>query len=193
MIKHPGTRMTSLLLACWLTLSAATAVAAPFADVSLEATPVPAQLRIDVGFSPDGDAQRRVLGLIGAARQSIHLAGYAFTSRPVVAALLAAQRRGVEVALVVDDKSSRQSAGYAALTQLADAGIAVRTNDVYAIHHDKYIVVDGRHVETGSFNYTDSAARRNSENVLIVWNDPALAQQYLQHWQSRWRAGRPYR
>ena len=40
-------------------------------------------------------------------------------------------------------------------------------------------MVDGRHVETGSFNFTVSAAKRNSENVLVLWNNPTLANRYI--------------
>lgn len=34
--------------------------------------------------------------------------------------------------------------------------------------HDKVIIADGRNIEVGSFNYTRSADRVNSENVLVV-------------------------
>ncbi|MGP8847328.1 phospholipase D family protein, partial [Enterobacter hormaechei] len=44
-------------------------------------------------------------------------------------------------------------------------------------------------VEAGSFNYTRSAASRNSENVLVINEVPEVAQTYLQHWQSRWDGG----
>jgi hypothetical protein len=50
-------------------------------------------------------------------------------------------------------------------------------------------LVDGRTVETGSFNYTLGAARSNSENELVVWNDPQVAARHLEHWQSRWAQG----
>ena len=55
--------------------------------------------------------------------------------------------------------------------------------------HDKVIIVDNHTVEAGSFNYTRSAASRNSENVLVINEVPEVAQTYLQHWQSRWDGG----
>ncbi|HGT4223360.1 TPA: phospholipase D family protein, partial [Klebsiella michiganensis] len=36
---------------------------------------------------------------------------------------------------------------------------------------------------------TRAAERVNSENVLVVWDVPVVAQRYLQHWQSRWNGG----
>jgi len=49
--------------------------------------------------------------------------------------------------------------------------------------------VDGTTTETGSFNYSQAAAKSNSENVLVVWNDRAAAAQYQAHWDSRWTKG----
>jgi len=59
--------------------------------------------------------------------------------------------------------------------------------------HDKFIVTEGRTVETGSFNYTRAGGRRNSENALVIGDMPEFADRNLQHWQSRWDAGTPYR
>lgn len=144
---------------------------------------------IDVGFSPEGSAQQLVLRTLDSARESIRLMGYSFTSPEVVRALIAARRRGVDVRVVVDDKGNRSKASLAALNVLANAGIPLRTNRQYKIMHDKVIVTDGQNVETGSFNYTRSAAESNSENALVVRGVPALAQTYLAHWQSRWDGG----
>lgn len=153
----------------------------------------PATQSVESAFSPDGGAEALVLKAIGAARTSIRVAAYSFTSPPVTRALLAAKRRGVNVAVVVDDKGNRAKSSKQALNLLVNAGIPTRTIDAYAIHHDKYLVIDAEHVETGSFNYSASAASRNSENVVVVWNNPQLASRYLAHWQSRFDQGTPYR
>jgi len=64
-----------------------------------------------------------------------------------------------------------------------------RADGRYAIHHDKYIVSDGRTVQTGSFNYSTAAAKANSENVIVVRDNPELAARYTRHWESRWGQG----
>ena len=69
------------------------------------------------------------------------------------------------------------------------ADIPTRVISTYAIHHDKYIVVDGQHTQTGSFNYSQAAAGSNSENVLVVWSNTTVAATYLAHWDSRWTKG----
>jgi phosphatidylserine/phosphatidylglycerophosphate/cardiolipin synthase-like enzyme len=152
---------------------------------------------IEVGFSPEGSAEQLVEKAIASAHHSIRLAAYSFTSPAVVRGLVAAKHRGVDVAVVVDEKNNlredRSGKGRAALNLLVNAGIPTRTISVYPIHHDKLILVDGETVETGSFNFSEAAARRNSENAIVIWNNPALAKAYLDHWQSRWAQGVDYR
>lgn len=143
------------------------------------------EIQIENAFSPGVGAESLVLRLIDSAKSTIRLAAYSFTSPKIVYALLSAKHRGVDVRLVVDDKGNRSRSSISAINILLGADIPVRANSKYAIHHDKYIVVDEMHVQTGSFNYSQAAAKSNSENVLVVWFDRTLAKSYLQHWHSR--------
>lgn len=153
----------------------------------------PASARIESGFSPEGSAERLILKVINTSQKSIRLAAYSFTSPKVVRALADARKRGVDVRVVVDEKGTSSKSGIAALNLLVNAGIAVRTNAKYAIHHDKYIVSDGLHVQTGSYNYSQAASASNSENVMVVWHNTELAVSYLRHWQIRFDEGAQYR
>jgi len=149
----------------------------------------PSGPEVDCAFSPDGGGELLVLRVINSSQRSIRLAAYSFTSPAVVKALLMAKKRGVDVRVVVDEKGNRGKASVAALNLLVNAGIPTRAISVYAIHHDKYIVADERHVQNGSFNYSKAAAKSNSENVVVIWNNPTLADSFLKHWQSRWEQG----
>lgn len=151
---------------------------------------------IEAGFSPEGTAQQLVLKIINTARLEIRLMGYSFTSPEIVRSLIKAKRRGVDVKVVLDWKTNtgnNSKANKAAMNLLTGAGIPVRTVSVYKILHDKVIVTDGRNTEVGSFNYSRAADRSNSENVLVVWDDPVLARRYLNHWTSRWAQGTDWR
>lgn len=152
---------------------------------------------IEYAFSPREGAEKLVLKVIGSARSEIRMMTYSLTSSPVVEALIAARRRGVDVAIVSDYKNNvvddRSGKPRAALSALVNAGCRVRTISVYPIHHDKVIVADQETVETGSFNYSDAAANKNSENVMVVWKNPDLARGYLAHWQDRFNKGEDYR
>jgi len=50
----------------------------------------------------------------------------------------------------------------------------------------KVIIVDGRTVEQGSFNYTRAAEESNAENVLVRSNNAKLAEVYLRDWRRHW-------
>lgn len=157
---------------------------------------VPATGTVEVAFSPDEGSENLVLKVIASAHHDIRMLSYSFTSAPVARALLDARKRGVDIKIVADQKNNtsedRSGKARAALSLLAEAGADVRLISVYAIHHDKVLVADGETVELGSFNYSDAAAHRNSENVLVNWKNPQLAKVYLEHFARNYRQATPY-
>jgi phosphatidylserine/phosphatidylglycerophosphate/cardiolipin synthase-like enzyme len=173
---------------------ALTFVACASASPSI-AMEIPKTSLAEVGFSPDGSAWSLVIRTIDSAHQSIRLAAYSFTASFVVEALLAAKKRGVDVSILVDFKDNvvDDKSGHArpALDALVNAGISVRSISAYRKQHNKFMVVDGKHVETGSFNYAESA-RENAENVLVLLNFPELAGTYSANWQTIFDQGQPY-
>lgn len=175
---------TLCLLACIL--------AAP----STRAAELPAAGALEVGFSPDGSAQALVLKVIDSARKELRVLAYNVTSVSVARALIRAKKRGVDVRLVVDHRlnveEDRKGKSRAALSALVNAGVDVRTTQAFLAHHDKVIVADRETVELGSYNFTEAAAKRNSENVLVNWRNPALARAYLAHFERNRAASVPY-
>ncbi|EGU4502704.1 phospholipase D family protein [Salmonella enterica] len=148
---------------------------------------------IQVGFSPEGTAQQVVLNAINQSQQSIRMMAYSFTSPVIVKALINARKRGVDVKVVVDEKGNRGKASVAAMNLLVNAGIPVRTVSKFKILHDKIIISDKNSVETGSYNFSQSANSANSENAILIQDVPELAKQYIQHWQSRWQVGHDWK
>lgn len=193
MTQLPSSRHAAFATArsAFLCVAFAAAASASFAQAAAVEAP-----SVQVAFSPDAGAETLVLRSIESAHASIRLAAYSFTAPRVVKALVDAKRRGVDVAVVVDMKNNlsddRSGKSRAALNLLVNAGIPTRTISAYAIFHDKFAVIDGKTVETGSFNYSEAAAHRNSENVIVIWNSPPVAAQYLEHWTDRWNKGVAY-
>lgn len=175
-------RYRTPLLGFLLPLAATAALLVP-AHGRAQPAPEPAAPAYAAAFTP-GQALPLVLDTIHAARSTVFLAAYSFTSRPVATALRDAMRRGVKVYAVVDAGESAK--GYSAAQFLANERVPVRTNARYVLQHNKFMVVDGSIVQTGSFNYTASAATRNAENVLVVRHAPALAAQYASEWRRLW-------
>ncbi|AOY02287.1 hypothetical protein BJP62_09335 [Jeongeupia sp. USM3] len=146
--------------------------------------------RYEVGFSPGSCAECIVFDTINGAQHSLRVAAYMFTHRGLADALIAAHRRGVDVRVVADAREARQAESR--LHALAGAGIPVRLNGRFAIHHHKFIVADDNTVETGSFNYTQAATRNNAENALRLVDVPTLAARYTAAWQASWDESQPY-
>lgn len=132
------------------------------------------------GFSPGENAQGLILNSIYKSGNTIDIAAYSFTSKPIVLALLEAKKRGVKVRIVADFKAN---AKYTEVNFLKNAGVDVRLNKKYALMHNKFMVIDGIDVQTGSFNYTSSAYLRNAENVIVIKDNHKLAEAYEKEFQ----------
>jgi phosphatidylserine/phosphatidylglycerophosphate/cardiolipin synthase-like enzyme len=137
---------------------------------------------VETAFSPQQGATDLIVRTIGEAKQSVYVAAYFFTSTPIADALVAAHARGVDVKLVMDghQRSLR------VIDYLNRNGIATRRNNRYAIMHDKFIIVDGKTLETGSFNFTRAAEYENAENVLVVRDSPNVIGGYARQWNRLW-------
>jgi phosphatidylserine/phosphatidylglycerophosphate/cardiolipin synthase-like enzyme len=159
-----------------------------FSAVTPATERLPPDAAFDVGFSPRAGALDVVLKGIASAKDSILVATFSFTSKPISTALLDAHRRGVRVQ-VVADTGGNSSSNYTAVTFLANNGVQVRLNGLYAIFHHKFMVIDGLHVQTGSFNYSAAANSRNAENVIMLWNVKPLADRYTAEWKRLWDEG----
>jgi phosphatidylserine/phosphatidylglycerophosphate/cardiolipin synthase-like enzyme len=158
-------------------------------SLAFASNPINAGASFDVGFSPDGTSLPLVLQGINNAKKSIHVAAYSFTSKPIAEALVKANKRGIEVKVVADQKSN--SGKYSATTYLANNGVPVRLDGNYAIFHHKFMVIDGSNLETGSFNYSAAAVKSNAENVLLLTNVTALASTYDKEWLKLWNEAQP--
>lgn len=142
---------------------------------------------INYGFSPKGESLNLILQTINNAKTSIHVAAYAFTSKAISQALINKHNENIDVEVVADYKASHDHSSK--LQLLRDNGINVRTNNHYSILHDKFMIIDDKTLQTGSFNYSMSAAKRNAENVIVLSNCKDLAYQYNKEWLKLYEEG----
>lgn len=163
---------------------------------NISAIPVQAHGQIEVAFSPNFGAEELVIRVADSAKKDLRIMAYAFTSSKMTSALIRAAKRGVNVYLLADEKQNLGEGagpkGRAALSALSLAGVHVRVVGAYAIFHDKVQIADGRSVMTGSFNFSDAAAKRNSENVIVHWDNPELASAYADHFSRNWKLSKAF-
>ena len=126
---------------------------------------------------------------IREARESVLVQAYSFTSEPIARALAEAHRRGVAVEVILD--KSQRTERHSSAGMLAMAGIPLDIDAAHAIAHNKVMVIDGRVVLTGSFNFTRAAEERNAENLVVI-RDPETAARYAANWRVHRAHSAPY-
>lgn len=107
------------------------------------------------------------------ARESIDVAVLEFNLYSLRDALVAAHKRGVRVRMVIDS----DSIGDPEVRELAAAGIPVLGDRREGLMHNKFSIIDGQEVWTGSMNYTASDTYRNNNNLIRI-RSSRLAQDY---------------
>jgi hypothetical protein len=109
-----------------------------------------------------------LLSLIKGATASIDVALYGLNRQSVINALVAAHIRGVMVRVVGDD----------GVTVISDTSAS-------KIQHNKFLVVDGQIVWTGSTNFTDTGLTLNANNTIVI-TDTVLAGAYTAEFEEMW-------
>jgi phosphatidylserine/phosphatidylglycerophosphate/cardiolipin synthase-like enzyme len=146
-------------------------------------------LTCDVYFSPHGGAELALSQALDEAKSIVLVQAYSFTSVPLADALVRAQKRRVTVQVLLDRSQIAQK--YSVAEVLVKAGISIKIDAAHAIAHNKIMIIDGKTVITGSFNFTKAAEERNAENLLII-HSQQLADQYVRNWQFHQRHSELY-
>ena len=148
-------------------LTASLLAAAFFSGCIEQVSPGPsAPANVDVFFCPADRCEDRAVNAIANSKESVDVAIYSFTSKELYAELLNAQRRGVKVRLVADYVQSKMPSSVVPF--LDGNGIESRIYAKSVTLHDKFAIIDGSLVLTGSYNWTTNADERNPENLVSI-------------------------
>ena len=135
---------------------------------------------------PGAEILPMVLGAVAAARRTLDVAMYTLTDADVVAAMEAAQARGVSVRVLLDP-SERPSDPSA--SSLRAHGVTVRLyRSTGEKLHAKAAIVDGSTVVIGSANWTVSGFQHNHELDVAIPASPPVATSFEEQYQSDWTA-----
>ena len=147
---------------------------------------IPARGTVQVAFSPWDDAESLLLDTLARAQREILVQAYLLTSRPIAAGLIAARERGLVVSVLADARQHAENTS-SLLGALADKGISVWLETRYRHAHNKIMIIDDGTkdvvVVTGSYNFTRSAQRMNSENLFLIRGNPELARRFRHNWE----------
>jgi phosphatidylserine/phosphatidylglycerophosphate/cardiolipin synthase-like enzyme len=120
-----------------------------------------------------GGLDEPLVAAIDHARVSVHVAVYSLSLDNVRQALIRAHRRGLDVRMVMESDNLDAADPQA----LKNAGIPLLGDRRQGLMHNKFMVVDGTDVWTGSMNFTSSGAYSDN-NDLIHLRSTEIAQDY---------------
>ena len=123
--------------------------------------------------SPGKAIIRALITDIHAATESVDVAMYNFTLKDVSEALIKAAQRGLAVRVVVDSDALQKLD----LSRMKQAGIYAMGDRRESLMHNKYVIIDGRVLWTGSLNLS-AGGSENDENVMVRIESTDLAANY---------------
>lgn len=133
-----------------------------------------------------GGLDERLTAFINTARVSVDMAIYQLDLQNVTQALLDAKQRGCTVRIVTDIDILDDPKENPAFQKLQAAGISIVAGNSNAIMHDKFVVVDGQAVWTGSWNFTENDTYRYNNNAILIYS-MELARNYTVTFEKMWR------
>jgi phosphatidylserine/phosphatidylglycerophosphate/cardiolipin synthase-like enzyme len=141
---------------------------------------------IDALFSPKGGIAATIVQEMRKTQTSMDIAIYSFTRDEIGDAVIAAKNRGVAIRIIVD---SGQAPGPGSeIAKIEAAGIPVKritgigTN---GIMHNKYAILDGSVLLTGSYNWSTNAEENSFENAIFLRNSATISA-YQANFNSIW-------
>ena len=136
-------------------------------------------------FFPSQRSLDRLVHWIGTAQEELLVCVFTITNNILRDAVYNAWRRGCEVRVISDDECAKQQGSDVEALQQLGCDVVV-DDDPGAHMHNKYVIIDGKILITGSFNWTVSAVKSNNEN-LVVLDDQALVEMYESDFDALWQ------
>ena len=180
MLKTIVISVCSLLLlgavVCWITgvLPTRTSRITPLAR--REAQAAVSEDNLTVYFSPNGGCTEAILREIGRSKKCVYVLAAQFTYAPIAKALVAAEARGVDVKVVIDQEKNEGEKSE--IDRLVAGHVPTFTDGRHHTAHNKVMIIDHRLIFTGSFNLTRESETENAENLLLIQDKPKLVEAY---------------
>ena len=141
---------------------------------------------VEIYYAPEDLPGQRLAALYEKARRYIYVAIYGITYPPIVKALVAAHKRGVDVRVISDREKLNDPKQRSAVETLSLAGIPIKVNRHENLMHLKQVVMDDEINTSGSMNQTGSGNRYNDER-LDVFIDPVTSARARDKFLSMWK------
>ncbi len=144
---------------------------------------------LETCFSPKGNCDQKIISYLDGAQKTIDMAIYSLTLQGIRDALLRAQQRGVKIRVVCDRSGAQGTTSV--VPQLVLSGIDLKVGNAEGLMHNKFTLVDGLWLETGSYNYSFYATAKNAENQIYL-NEAGVLAAYQENFEDLWSNGLPF-
>ncbi len=145
-----------------------------------------------VYFSRSDPVANVLLREINSAKKTIFVLIYSMTDAELANALVAANKRGVDVRIVFDKSQGEEknSLSDELVAQLGPKRAVYRNGKGRGIMHEKMAIFDGLVVTLGSYNWTNNAKANNWENLILL-RDAKLAAECTAEFNRVWQSPEP--
>lgn len=140
-------------------------------------------------FSPGEECRNAIIYQINKSINQLKICVFTISDDTITQAIVAAHKKGRQIKVITDNDKSLDMGSD--IERMAKEGIAVKIDNTANHMHHKFMVVDDRNVITGSYNWTQSAARYNHENILLT-NEAGVVKSFLNEFDQLWSEMSPY-
>lgn len=146
---------------------------------------LPCNAKVDVKFTPSNECEISIINYINKAENNIDIAVYSINNDKIVSALKKAHNRGVNLRILTDKLQA--AAKSSKVIELYKYGINIRVNSKHKIEHNKFAIYDKKIASSGSYNWTNPASNKNSENCLFIIRNNQAVNAYLKRFEYLWK------
>ena len=146
---------------------------------------LPCNAKVDVKFTPSNECEISIINYINKAENNIDIAVYSINNDKIVSALKKAHKRGVNLRILTDKLQAASKSSK--VVELYKYGINIRVNSKHKIEHNKFAIYDKQSASSGSFNWTNPASTKNSENCIFITNNTSAIDAYLKRFEYLWQ------
>ncbi len=145
---------------------------------------LPLKAEVEIAFTPSDECENKIVNLINNSKNSIDVAVYSINNTDIVEAIKLAHDRKIKLRILTD---KLQATGkYSKVMELYKYGVNIRVHSKNKIEHNKFAIFDSNVVSTGSFNWTNAASDKNSENCLFLIKEPDNIKAYKDRFEELW-------
>jgi len=116
-----------------------------------------------VFFSPGHECRSAIIQQIKNAQKTVEICVFTISDNEISDQIIKAHKKGISVKIITDDDKTMDLGSD--IKAFLKAGIPIKIDGARSLMHNKFCIVDQETILTGSYNWTNSAADRNFENI----------------------------